>query len=146
MSATEAHRTQPIGPHEVTIADPAMQRIYALLERLAKSSPGADSGETGTGRDRRHGAACLRSKRPGRFVALNCAALPETLAESELFWARKGAFTGAVSQKLRLLEQAAQGTLFLDEVGELPLSLQAKLLRALESQKITRVGGSRNFD
>lgn len=146
LSATEAHRTQPIGPHEVTIADPAMQRIYALLERLAKSPiPVLIQGETGTGKEIAATALHVWSKRPGRFVALNCAALPETLAESELFGHEKGAFTGAVSQKLGLLEQAAQGTLFLDEVGELPLSLQAKLLRALESQKITRVGGSREL-
>ncbi len=146
LAAELAQRTQQIGSHEVTIADPAMQRIYALLERLAKSTmPVLISGETGTGKEIAATALHVWSKRSGRFVAINCAALPESLAESELFGHEKGAFTGAVSQKLGLLEQAAQGTLLLDEVGELPLPLQAKLLRALESQRIVRVGGSREL-
>ena len=146
LLAEKAQRTQLIGEHEVTIADPAMQRIFALIERLAKSTlPVLIHGETGTGKEIAATALHVFSKRSGRFVAVNCAALPEALAESELFGHEKGAFTGAVSQKLGLLEQAAQGTLFLDEVGELPIQLQAKLLRALESQRIVRVGGTREL-
>ncbi len=146
LLAEKAQRTQLIGEHEVTIADPAMQRIFALIERLARSTlPVLIHGETGTGKEIAATALHVFSKRSGRFVAVNCAALPEALAESELFGHEKGAFTGAVSQKLGLLEQAAQGTLFLDEVGELPLLLQAKLLRALESQRIVRVGGTREL-
>ena len=146
LLAEKAQRTQLIGEHEVTIADPAMQRIFALIERLARSTlPVLIHGETGTGKEIAATALHVFSKRSGRFVAVNCAALPEALAESELFGHEKGAFTGAVSQKQGLLEQAAQGTLFLDEVGELPLPLQAKLLRALESQRIVRVGGTREL-
>jgi len=146
LPADQAQRTQQIGPHEVIVGDPAMQRIYGLLERLAKSTmPVLIHGETGTGKEIAATALHVWSKRSGRFVAVNCAALPETLAESELFGHEKGAFTSAVSQKLGLLEQAAQGTLFLDEVGELSLSVQAKLLRALESQRIMRVGGTREL-
>ncbi len=146
LLAEQAQRTQLIGPHEVTIADPAMQRIFSLLERLAKSTlPVLIHGETGTGKEIAATALHVWSKRSGRLVAVNCAALPESLAESELFGHEKGSFTGAVAQKLGLLEQAAQGTLFLDEVGELPLPLQAKLLRAIETQRIVRVGGSREL-
>ncbi len=146
LFAEHAHRTQLIGSHEVTVADPAMQRIFSLLERLARSTlPVLIHGETGTGKEIAATALHIWSKRSGRFVAVNCAALPEALAESELFGHEKGAFTGAVSQKLGLLEQAAQGTLFLDEVGELPLAIQAKLLRAIESQRVVRVGGGREL-
>lgn len=146
LLAEQAQRTQLIGSHEVTIADPAMQRIFTLLERLAKSTlPVLVHGETGTGKEIAATALHVWSKRSGRLVAVNCAALPEALAESELFGHEKGAFTGAVAQKLGLLEQAAQGTLFLDEVGELPLAIQAKLLRAIETQRIVRVGGSREL-
>jgi DNA-binding NtrC family response regulator len=146
LLASEASRTEQIGVHEVTIADSAMQRIYALLARLSKSPmPVLIQGETGTGKEIAATALHVWSKRSGRLVALNCAALPETLAESELFGHEKGAFTGAISQKLGLLEQAGQGTLFLDEVGELPLVLQAKLLRALETQTIVRIGGQREW-
>lgn len=146
LLADAAQQTLSIGPHEVLIADGAMQGIYGLLERLARSPIAVlIQGETGTGKEIAATALHVWSKRSGRFVAQNCAALPETLAESELFGHEKGAFTGAISAKAGLLEQAAQGTLLLDEVGELSLLVQAKLLRALETQKIVRLGGQREI-
>lgn len=146
LLAEHAQRTQLIGSHEVTIADPAMQRIFTLLERLAKSTlPVLIHGETGTGKEIAATALHVWSKRNGRLVAANCAALPEALAESELFGHEKGAFTGAVAQKLGLLNKRPKALFFLDEVGELPLAIQAKLLRAIETQRIVRVGGSREL-
>lgn len=130
---------------EVLIADPAMRKLYGLLERLAKSElPVLIHGETGVGKEL--AAATLHDRSPrrqGRLVTVNCAALSETLAESELFGHERGAFTGAVATKVGLFEAASGGTLFLDELGELSLSLQAKLLRVLENKKVTRVGDTK---
>jgi len=101
-------------------------------------------GESGAGKE--VGARELHRQRFGSeapFVAINCAALPENLLESELFGHEKGAFTGAVDRKLGLFEVASSGTLFLDEVGDLPPGLQAKLLRVLETREFTRLGGVR---
>lgn len=131
-----------IGEHEVLLAEPAMLRIYDLIARLGQSTmPVLIHGETGSGKEIAAAAlhyASPRSQR--RFLAINCAALPESLAESELFGHERGAFSGAVASKAGLLESAQGGTLFLDEVGELSLAVQAKLLRALETRRITRVG------
>jgi len=124
------------------VAEPAMLRIYELLERLAAADlPVLVHGETGVGKELAaravHGWSARKN---GPFVPVNCAALAETLAESELFGHRRGAFTGAVADKIGYVEAAHQGTLFLDEVGELSAPLQAKLLRALDSGEVTRVG------
>ena len=134
-----------LGSRRVLVADPAMVRVFALLERLAASPlPVLVTGETGVGKENAAYAVHHWSKRAGPFVAVNCAAIgPESLVESELFGHDKGAFTGATSAKLGLFEGAAGGTVFLDEVGELPLAIQAKLLRALETQKICRLGEQR---
>ena len=120
-----------------------MQQLYDLLERVsAISSPVLITGESGTGKELvaralHHGGP--RAKAP--FVAINCAAITETLLESELFGHQKGAFTGATEAKKGLFVEADGGTLFLDEIGELPLPLQAKLLRVLESSAVRPVGG-----
>ena len=131
-----------LGDREVLLAHPAMVRVFELLERLAATElPVLIVGETGSGKENAALAVHHRSARRERpFVALNCAVLPETLVESELFGCDRGAYTGAVNARAGVFESVAGGTLFLDEVGELPLPVQAKLLRALETQRITRLG------
>jgi two-component system NtrC family response regulator len=123
--------------------DPAMLRVCRTVERVgATSATVLILGESGTGKElfarALHDGSTRRS---GRFVAINCAAIPETLLESELFGYEKGAFTGAVKQTLGKVETAHGGTLFLDEIGDLPMSLQAKLLRFLQERVIERIGG-----
>ncbi|XXY45786.1 sigma 54-interacting transcriptional regulator [Sorangium sp. So ce269] len=131
------------GQGEPIVLDPAMQRLYALAERVA----GAPItvlllGETGAGKEVLAEHIHRRSPRAqGPFLRLNCAALSESLLESELFGHEKGAFTSAGQAKQGLLETAEKGTVLLDEVGELPPSIQVKLLRVLEDRKVMRVGG-----
>jgi two-component system response regulator AtoC len=139
---TDAARTLTVGDRPLLAADPAMNRVLELVERLAKSDiPVLVTGETGVGKELVALALHEWSRRRGRpFVALNCAAVAETLFESELFGHERGAFTDAKSAKAGLLEKAKGGTLLLDEIGELPQRLQAKLLRAIETGKISRVG------
>jgi two-component system NtrC family response regulator len=123
--------------------DPTMLRICRTIEKLAPTSATVlILGESGTGKELVARALHDLSPRRGqRFVAINCAAIPETLLESELFGYEKGAFTGAVRQTLGKIETANGGTLFLDEIGDLPTSLQAKLLRFLQERVIERIGG-----
>ena len=134
-----------LGDHELLIADPAMRGLFRLVERLAPSDlPVLVTGETGTGKELVALSLHARSRRAaGPFIAVNCAALPESLAESELFGHERGAFSGASTSKQGFFEAASGGTLFLDELGELPLSLQAKLLRAVETHQIVRLGEPR---
>ncbi|MBX3434335.1 MAG: sigma-54-dependent Fis family transcriptional regulator [Pirellulales bacterium] len=119
-----------------------MQKVRLLIEKVAPTgSTVLILGETGTGKELVARSLHDQSPRAGEpFVAINCGALPETLIESELFGHRKGAFTGAEENRMGLFEVAHGGTLFLDEIGELPKSMQAKLLRVLESGEIRRVG------
>jgi two-component system, NtrC family, response regulator len=122
--------------------DPDMMRTARTIDRVASSNATVMLlGESGTGKEVLAQGLHVASKRSGRFVAINCAAIPENLLESELFGHEKGAFTGAAKQTLGKIETANGGTLMLDEIGDLPPSLQAKLLRFLEQRTIERVGG-----
>jgi two-component system NtrC family response regulator len=124
-----------------------MQRVRDLIQKVAPTnSTILILGETGTGKElvaRALHDQSLRADMP--FVAVNCGALPESLIESELFGHRKGAFTGADQQRVGLFEVAHGGTIFLDEIGELPLAMQSKLLRVLESGEVRRVGDNQSF-
>jgi len=130
------------GPSELIGRTPAMEQVRRLIAKVAPTdSTVLVLGETGTGKElvaRAVHDQSLRAEKP--FVAINCGALPENLIESELFGHRRGAFTGAEEHRTGLFEVADGGTLFLDEIGELPKSMQAKLLRFLESGEIRRVG------
>ncbi len=130
-------------PPDIVVRDPAMQSLHALLGRIAAGDISVLLlGETGVGKEvfaESVHRLSPRNKKP--FLRLNCAALTETLLESELFGFEKGAFTGANNPKPGLLESARGGTVFLDEVGDLPLPIQAKLLRVIEDRKVLRLGG-----
>lgn len=121
-----------------------MQHLYRLIEKIAPTASSVlITGESGTGKELVARAIHIHSPRKDKpFISVNCAALPESLLESELFGHEKGAFTGAVSLRKGRFELAHTGTLFLDEIGEMPLSLQAKMLRILQEQTFERVGGS----
>jgi two-component system response regulator AtoC len=125
--------------------NPAMLEIFATLEMLARNDVTVlITGESGTGKELAGRAIHYQGKRrAGRFVAINCAAVPETLMESELFGYERGAFTGAMSERIGKVELANGGTLFLDEVESMPLPMQAKMLRVLEERAIERLGGNR---
>jgi DNA-binding NtrC family response regulator len=124
----------------------AMRRIYAMIERVAPTdSTVLIQGETGTGKELVARAIHERSRRAGGpFVAIDCGAIPDNLVESELFGHVRGAFSGAVQDRMGVFEEADGGTLFFDEIGEIPLALQRKLLRALETREIRRVGSNRD--
>jgi two-component system, NtrC family, response regulator AtoC len=134
----------PVVSDGALVLDTAMRRVYSLVDRIAESPMTVlILGETGVGKELVAEAIHQRSSRRDQaLIKLNCAALPETLLESELFGYERGAFTGAERRKVGFFEAANGGTLFLDEIGEMPLALQAKLLRVLERKVITRVGGT----
>jgi formate hydrogenlyase transcriptional activator len=129
---------------QIVGSSPALQHVLELVETVAPSdSTVLLLGETGTGKELIARAIHERSRRKERtFVKLNCAAIPTGLLESELFGHEKGAFTGAISQKIGRMELADQGTLFLDEVGDIPMEIQPKLLRALQEQEFERLGST----
>ncbi len=124
-------------------ACPAMQQVFSLIQQVAPSKAAVlVTGESGTGKELAARAIHHLSPRSGGpFVAINCAALPETLMESELFGHEKGAFTGAVERRAGCFELAQHGTLLLDELAEMPVGTQAKLLRVLEDSCVRRLGG-----
>jgi two-component system, NtrC family, response regulator HydG len=131
--------------HDMVGESPRMRDVYQFVSRVAPyESTVLIRGESGTGKELVARAIHRTSKRGNRpFVAINCAALTESLLESELFGHERGAFTGAITQKKGKIEIADGGTLFLDEIGELALPLQAKLLRVLQEREFERVGGTR---
>jgi len=126
---------------------PAMRELYKTIGKVADSDVTIlIQGESGTGKELVARAIHFNSGRLGKpFVAINCAAIPRDLLESELFGSEKGAYTGASDRKQGKFEQASQGTLFLDEIGDMPLDLQAKILRVLQEQEVTRIGGNQNI-
>ena len=126
---------------------PGIERVRRLISKVAQTNATVlIRGETGTGKELAARAVHDQSPRAAMpFLAVNCGALPENLIESELFGHRKGAFTGADESRQGLFEVASGGTLFLDEIGELPKSMQAKLLRVLESSEVRRVGDNESF-
>jgi DNA-binding NtrC family response regulator len=132
------------GAPQLVGEDSTLRKVFAGLQRAAATDTTVLlEGESGTGKElfaRSLHALSPRADAP--FVAINCAAIPETLLETELFGHEKGAFTGAIARKPGKFEMAHRGTLFLDEIGDLPLSLQAKILRALEERRFERVGGT----
>ncbi|MRR53622.1 MAG: sigma-54-dependent Fis family transcriptional regulator [Deltaproteobacteria bacterium] len=125
----------------------AMREIYKTIGKVAPSDITVlIQGESGTGKELIARAIHFNSKRLGKpFIAINCAAIPKELLESELFGFEKGAFTGAVERKLGKFEQANGGTIFLDEIGDMPLDLQAKILRVLQEKEVTRTGGNQSI-
>ncbi|HEY7239616.1 MAG TPA: PEP-CTERM-box response regulator transcription factor, partial [Burkholderiales bacterium] len=128
---------------ELLTRDPQMLKVCSTVEKVAGTNATVLLlGESGTGKELlARGVHGLSPRREGRFVAINCAAIPENLLESELFGYEKGAFTGAVKQTPGKIELAHRGTLFLDEIGDLPAPLQAKILRFLQDRIIERLGG-----
>ncbi len=133
---------------ELVGTSPRMQEIFALLQQAGPSKACVlITGESGTGKELiARTVHALSQRRQGPFVAINCAALPETLIESELFGHEKGSFTGASERRAGCFEVAQHGTLLLDEIGEMPMQTQAKLLRILEDSKVRRLGGRSEFE
>src|SRR3982075_2325195 len=136
---------QRLGKHEIVWTGETMKRVMAQLERVAASETRVCIlGETGTGKELVARTLHDRSARAGGpFVTLNCAAVPAELIESELFGHEKGSFTGAAGRHIGKFEQADGGTIFLDEIGDMPLTMQAKLLRVLEEGEVERIGGDK---
>jgi transcriptional regulator with GAF, ATPase, and Fis domain len=144
-TSQSALRAPPQSGEPPVLADPEMKNAYELLSRAAQSDVSVlIIGETGVGKEMMAESVHRRSPRATRpYLQLNCAALPEQLLESELFGHEKGAFTGAHTSKIGLLESTDGGTVFLDEIGELSLNTQAKLLRVLEERTLLRVGSTK---
>jgi len=146
---TEKKKKQPsIQKHFGTLIgeSPVMQQLYTMIERVANTNANVMlMGESGAGKEVVAQAIHNASQCEGPLVATNCGALSKELIGSELFGHEKGAFTGAIARKEGVFEQAANGTLFLDEVTEMPIDMQPNLLRVLESKKVVRVGGNKEL-
>jgi DNA-binding NtrC family response regulator len=145
LEAENRQLRQRLGKHEIVWSGEEMKKVMDLVERVASTETRVCIlGETGTGKELV--ARSLHEKSPrasGPFVAVNCAAVPAELIESELFGHEKGSFTGAAGRHVGKFEQAEHGTLFLDEIGDMPLPMQAKLLRVLEGGEVERIGGTK---
>ena len=138
------HTAKRSGPlSELLTRDPEMLKVCATVEKVAATNATVMLlGESGTGKELlARGVHNVSTRKDGRFIAINCAAIPENLLESELFGYEKGAFTGAAKQTVGKIELAHRGTLFLDEIGDLPAALQAKILRFLQDRTFERLGG-----
>src|SRR5881227_3881563 len=137
-------KVQPAGSYQLLGDSPAMQQVRGLIERLAKSqAPVFINGESGSGKELAARMIHLKGPRfEQAFIAVNCGAIPENLMESEFFGYRKGAFTGAESDRDGFFQAANGGTLFLDEVADLPLAMQVKLLRAIQEKRVRKVGAT----
>ena len=146
-TSVDSNRTS-LSPNDVRMVGESqiMRKVFALVERVAASDASVlITGESGTGKELIAKAIHATSRRKNApFVAVNCSAIPETLIESELFGHKRGSFTGAVSDNIGLFRQAQHGTIFLDEIGELPLHLQTKLLRVLQDRMVRAVGDTRD--
>jgi two-component system response regulator HydG len=135
-----------VAPSSMVGSSPPMKKLRQMIDRIATTDAAVlIVGETGTGKELVARAVHERSGRKGPFVAINCAAIPEHLMESELFGYMKGAFTSAYTNRPGVFVEANTGTLFLDEIGELPLPMQAKLLRALQERTVRPLGGSQEI-
>jgi DNA-binding NtrC family response regulator len=150
MRSATTHKPQlTVEEHEDSIVgkSPAMQQVFKMVGRVSHSdAPVMITGESGTGKELVARALHHYSQRNTKaFVAINCAAIPEHLLESELFGHEKGAFTGATERRIGRFEQCNGGTLFLDEIGDMPLQLQGKILRVLQDGQFSRVGGNSNL-
>lgn len=145
-AATAMKATLTVEEHQDSIVgkSPAMQQVFKMVGRVSHSdAPVMITGESGTGKELVARAIHHYSARNAKtFVAINCAAIPEHLLESELFGHEKGAFTGASGQRVGRFEQCNGGTLFLDEIGDMPMALQSKILRVLQDGEFSRVGGN----
>ena len=145
LEAENRQLRQRLGKHELIWTGDGMERIMAQIDRVAPTETRVCVlGETGTGKELIARTLHAKSARAsGPFIALNCAAVPSELIESELFGHEKGSFTGAAARHIGKFEQAEHGTLFLDEIGDMPLAMQAKLLRVLEESEIERIGAAK---
>jgi transcriptional regulator with GAF, ATPase, and Fis domain len=131
----------------IVSACPEMQKIFSVVEKVAKTrSTVLVLGESGTGKELIARALHVLSGRPGKLVPVNCGAIPEDILESELFGHEKGSFTGAISSRIGRFQMADNGTIFLDEIGEMSPRLQVKLLRVLQERKVDPVGSTRSVD
>src|SRR5690349_13728099 len=145
LEAENRQLRQRLGKHEMVWSGDAMKKIMAQIDRVASSETRVCIlGETGTGKELVARTLHEKSARAAApFITLNCAAVPAELIESELFGHEKGSFTGAATRHLGKFEQAQGGTIFLDEIGDMPLPMQAKLLRVLEEGEVERIGGDK---
>jgi len=138
---------QPDSIPEIIGNSSAIQHVKSLITKFAKQRMSSIliTGASGTGKELTARAVHRLSKASGRFIAINCSAIPDTLLESELFGYERGAFTDADSKKIGIFEQAETGTLLLDEIGDMPYALQSKILRVIQERKIRRLGGDRDI-